>query len=235
MNEFQVPPERNLPRGQLQRRAAHLVREVARTRRRRRVVLSVVPAVAVLLTAATGFTAYVFQRSEPTHFESIGCYDRADLGANVSVISADGRGAVAQCRELWEQGSAGTPVPQNLAACVLRTGPIAVFPSVDDQTCERLGLSDLSVAGQTESRRFVRMRNAVYARIGTPGSGSSRGSAHCVGQARAKAIVRQVLDAHGYSAWKIATVGGGFTEERPCADASFDGGSKTVLLFASAD
>lgn len=230
MNDFKIPKERDLPPGRLERRRSHLVRELTV---RRRLVISLVPAVAVLLIAATGVTAYVL-RTEPSHFESIGCYDRADLSANVSVVSPDGRSAVEQCRGLWLEGDVGSPVPARLAACVLSTGPIGVFPSIDDRTCERMGLADLSPRGAAEGRRFVRMRNAVYARIGTPPSGSSRGSSHCVGEQSARAIVRRVLDAHGYSDWKIATVGEAFSADRPCADISFDGGSKTALLMAGA-
>jgi hypothetical protein len=234
MNEFQIPPERDLPRGRLERRAGHLVRELTASRRRRRLVLSLVPAVAILLIGATGFTAYVLRKTEPTHLESIGCYDRADVGAGVAVISADGRGAVAQCRDLWEQGAMEGPIPQRLAACVLATGPIGVFPSSGDQTCERMGLVDLSTQGDAESRRFFRMRDAVYAQIGTPPSGTSRGSSHCVGEALARSIVRQILDEHGYSDWTVATGGERFSRERPCAEVSFAEDSKSVLLIGGA-
>lgn len=230
VNDLEIPGERDFPPGRQERRARHLVRELSAARRRRRLVLTFVPAVIVLLTAATGFTAYTLLREEPSHFESIGCFERADLSANVSVVSPDGRSAVEQCRALWQEDVVGSPVPAKLAACVLSTGPVGVFPSVDDQTCERLGLADLSASGAAEGRRFVRMRNAVYAQIGTPASGSSRGSSHCVGEQRAHVIVRRILDAHGYSDWQVRTVGGAFSRERPCADVSFDGGGKEALL-----
>lgn len=233
MNDFEIPNERNLPPGQLERRRSHLVRELKLRRRRRRFVLSLVPAVAILLIAATGFTAYVL-RTEPSHFESIGCYDRADLSANVSIVNPDPRGPLALCRELWEQGAVGSPVPDRLAACVLTTGPVGVFPSSDAQTCERMGLADLSEEGEAESKRFVRLRDAIFARIGEPPSGSSRGSSLCVGEKRARALVRRELDEHGYADWKIVTAGDGFTPDRPCAEPSFDGGSKSVILLAGA-
>lgn len=231
MSDLQIPAERDFPPGQLERRSRHLVRELSATRRRRRLVLTLVPAVLVLLTAATGFTAYSLLRTEPSHFESIGCYDRADLRANVTIISSDARGALAQCRDLWSQGAMGTVVPDRFAACVLSTGPIAVFPSVDDETCERMGLADLSARGRAESRRFMRMRDAVYAEIGTPASGSSRGSADCVGEMRAREIVRRLLDRHGYEEWRVATAGERFSAGRPCADVSFDGTSETAVLL----
>ena len=229
MNDFQIPTERDLPRAQLERRASHLIRELARSTRRRRLVLSLVPAVAVLLTAATGFTAYTLLRTEPSHFESIGCYDRASLDANVAVVSSDGSGPIAQCRRLWVKGDIGSPVPARLAACVLQTGPIGVFPSSGPQTCERLGLADVSAAALGESKRFARLQDAIVARIGVPPSGSTRGTG-CVGEERAHAIVRHELVVHGYADWKVVTAGGEFTAERPCAEVSFDTGAKTVYL-----
>jgi hypothetical protein len=231
MSDHQIPGDRDFPRGQMERRARHLVSELSATRRRRRLLLTLVPAVVILLTAATGFTAYSLLRTEPTHFESIGCYDRPDLAADVAVISPDGTGAVEQCRKLWEEGSMGSPVPGQLAACVLDRGPIAVFPSTDARTCERIGLADLSARGRAESKRFVQMRDAVYAEIGTPASGSSRGSSKCVGEAQARETVRRLLERHGYADWRIVTAGGEFSAQRPCADVSFDGSSKTALLL----
>lgn len=231
MSDHQIPGDRDFPTGQMERRAHHLVRELSATRRRRRLLLTLVPAVVILLTAATGFTAYSLFRTEPTHFESIGCYDSPNLAANVAIIDPDGTGAIEQCRELWEEGLLGRPLPQQLAACVLDTGPIAVFPSTDARTCERMDLADLSAQGRAESMRFVQMRDAVYAVIGTPASGSSRGSSHCVGEARARDVVRRLLDRHGYSDWRIVTAGGEFSAQSPCADISFDGGSKTALLL----
>ena len=234
MNEFEIPPERDFPSGQHERRAKHLVRELTTSRRHRRLVLSLVPAVAILLTAATGFTAYTLLRTEPTHLESIGCYDRASIGGNVTVVSPDGRGPVAQCRDLWEQGVVGEPMPAELAACVLSSGPVGVFPSAGDHTCERMGLADLSAEGEAESRRFVRMRDAIYARLGSPASGSSRRSGPCVGEERARAIVLEELARHGYEGWSVTTAGEVFTADRPCAEVSFDGGSKTAILLAGA-
>ena len=234
MNDFEIPDERDFPRGQRERRANHLVRELTATRRRRRLVLSLVPAVAILLTAATGFTAYTLLRTEPTQLESIGCYDRPSLDGNVTVVSPDGRSPIAQCRDLWQEGVVGEPVPARLAACVLNTGPVGVFPSESAETCERIGLADLSAEGEAESRRFVRMRDAIYERLGAPASGSSRRTGPCVGEERARAIVREELVSNGYEGWSVETAGEGFTADRPCAEVSFDGGGKTAILFAGA-
>lgn len=109
---------------------------------------------------------------------------------------------------------------------------LCVWSGLSDQTCERLGLADLSAQGEAESRRFVQMRDAIYARLGNPPSGSSRRSGLCVGEERARAIVLEELAAHGYPGWKVTTAGEAFTAERPCAVVSLDSGSKTALLLA---
>jgi hypothetical protein len=51
MSDFEIPGERDFPRGQLERRASHLVSEL-RARRSRRRALIVIPAAAVLLLGA---------------------------------------------------------------------------------------------------------------------------------------------------------------------------------------
>jgi hypothetical protein len=240
MTELDIPAARDFPRGHHELRARHLVRELTTTRRRRRLMLTLVPAVVVLLTAATGFTAYSLLRTEPSHFDTIGCYERVpadpndtdrEMRGNITVVSSDGRGAIEQCRELWEQGAMGQPVPRELAACVLDTGPIGVFPSAGPGTCERMGLADLSARGQAESKRFVRMRDAIYAQIGTPASGTSRRSGPCVGPAQAESVVRRALDAHGFTEWKIATLPGGGDPPQSCAEVAFDGRAKTAQIF----
>ena len=151
-----IPPERDLPRGRLERRKEHLVAEVAsfdrnERRRRRRLALVLVPA-AVLLLAATGFTTYALLRG-PTHLETIGCYETASTSADTTVVRADGRDPRVICAELWAEGAVGEgPPPKELAACVLETGPVGVFPSRGPDTCERLGLADLPASYGTDPR-----------------------------------------------------------------------------------
>jgi hypothetical protein len=191
-----------------------------------------VPAVAVLLVAATGFTAYVLTRTEPSHLESIGCYESAALEANVAVIGSDSGDPVASCREAWRTGAFSGVVPDHLVACVLQTGAIGVFPG--SAACGRLGLAPLSDTGLGASKRFATLRNAIVARVGVPASGSTRGSGLCVGEARARAIVREELDAHGYPGWRIEVGGGTFSDQEPCADVSFDTAERVVILIPSA-
>lgn len=203
--------------------------ETSRRRRRRALALTLVPAVVVLL-GATGFTTYILTR-EPTHLESIGCFDAVTLRANTTIVKADGRDPVAICADLWRQGVVGrAPAPKRLQACVLQTGAIGVFPSPEGETCDRLGIAELSPGYAVEGRRFARLRDAIVAEFGEPASGSSLGSPKCVGDDRARAVVRRELDAHGYRDWGIEVAGDGFTAERPCAEPAFDGGRKVVTL-----
>jgi hypothetical protein len=227
--------ERDLPAGRLQRRREHLVSELrtwdqTTRRRRRRLALVLVPAFVAILVV-TGFTTYALTR-EPTHLESVGCYDSASLDASVAVVSADGRDPTAICNEIWQRGVLpGVPVPTKLAACVLETGAIGVFPSSDAGTCEKLGLADLPTSYAAEGKRFAALRDAIVAQVGEPASGSSRGGPECVGVEQARAIVRSELDVHGYGDWTVEVAGGAFTPARPCADVSFDAAGKQVFLL----
>jgi hypothetical protein len=237
MNDHLEPPAaRDFPSGRLQQRKEHLVSELnlqegSRRRRRHRLVLVLVPAVFAFLIA-TGFTTYVLTR-DVTHFESIGCYDKASTGANTTVVKADGRDPVAICAELWAQGVVGAgPVPDQLAACVLETGAIGVFPTSGTETCARLGMADLPASYAAEGKSFAELRDAIESHLGVPASGSSLGSPKCVGEEAARAAVRRELDAHGYTDWKIEVPDNvGFSAERPCAEASFDGKQKVVFLI----
>jgi hypothetical protein len=235
VNERLDIPNRDLPPGRLQLRKEHLVSElsthdrVAR-RRRRRVGLVVVPAVLILF-GLTGFTTYVLTR-EPTHMETVGCFERASLNANVAVVSADGRDPAVICREIFQAGDLpGAPVPHELDSCVLDTGAIGVFPSSGATTCEELGLADLPASYAVEGKRFGALRDAILAQVGEPASGSTRGGPQCIGEDEARAIVRRELDAHGYADWDVKVIGEPFSAERPCADIAF--GENTVFLAAN--
>jgi hypothetical protein len=228
-----LPEARDLPSDRLDRRARHLVSELALQqaprRRRRRFVLVLAPA-ALALVAATGFTTYSLLR-EPTHLMSIGCYETASESANVAIVASDGRSPVETCAELWRAGAIGAPVPRALAACVLSTGAIGVFPGSGEGTCAGLGLADVEASTLAELERFSALRRAILAELGEPATGSSIGSSKCLGEHEARAVTRRALDAHGYGEWTIVVSGDGFTAERPCAEAAFDHGQKVVTLI----
>ena len=209
---------------------AELARAEAPRHRRRRLAL-VLASAALVLVAATGFTTFSLLR-EPTHLMSIGCYETASKSANVTIVDTDGRSPVEICAELWRAGTMGEPVPRALAACVLGTGAIGVFPGSREGTCTSLGLADVDAATLAELERFSALRRAILAELGEPATGSSVGSSKCVGEQEARAVTRRELDAHGYGEWTIDVAGDGFTAERPCAEAAFDHGQKVVTLIA---
>src|SRR5262249_30370384 len=141
-----IPNRRELPAVWIEKRRSHLLAELAGSpvmaRRRRRIVIAVVPAV-LLLLATTGFTTYALTR-EPTHLNSIGCYDAPSLHANTAIVSADARDPVAICAGVWQEGALGENIPRQLDACVLQSGAIGVFPrSNGGDTCGSLGLARL--------------------------------------------------------------------------------------------
>ena len=238
-DETRIPAQRDLPPGGLQLRKEHLVREVtmwdrAAQRRRRRLALVLVPAVLAVL-AITGFTTYALTR-EPTHLESVGCFETADLDGNIAIVNADGRDPTAICAELWRRGDIGPgPAPESLAACVLETGAIGVFPSTGKDPCEQLGRADLPPTYAAEAERFAALRDAIAAELGAS-YGSTEREPKCLREEEAHALVRHELAAGGYEDWSIEVIGSGFTES-PCAAVGlgFDGERKVVILVPEPD
>jgi hypothetical protein len=238
-DETRIPAQRDLPSGRLQLRREHLVREVtiwdrAARRRRRRLALVLVPTVLVVL-AVTGFTTYALTR-EPTHLESVGCFETAELDGNIAVVNADGRDPTVICAELWRQGAIGPgPAPESLAACVVETGAVGVFPSSGKDTCERLGLAVLPATYAAEAERFAALRDAIAAELGAS-YGSTERDPKCLREEEARALVRRELAARGYEDWSIEVIGGGFTE-RPCVAVGlgFDGEHRVVFLVPEPD
>ncbi len=214
-----LPPERDLPPRRLSARKEHLVQEItARPRRVRRLVL--VAAAATLALIVMGFGAYALTR-EPTQVESIGCYDRADLGANVTVVGSTGTDPIAACAELWRSGAvAPTTDPPQLTACVLDTGAVAVMPG-GAGVCEGLGIASLSREARERLARLGDLNAALNTKLGDG----------CVGEVEARRLIRAELDARGYSDWTIE-VAVPFDAERRCASASLEPSDRVVKLIS---
>jgi hypothetical protein len=234
--ERMIPSERELPERRLAVRKTQLVKEIAAwnetsRRRRQRRILILVPAVLAILVA-TGFTTYALIR-EPTVYESVGCFERAAMNANVAVVPADGRDPAVICGEVFEASGMNGTRFDTLASCVLDSGAIGVFPSGGPGTCEQLGLADVPASYAAERKRFGALRDAIIAQIGEPASGSTRGGPQCVGEDESLLIVRRELDSHGYLDWDVKVAGEGFSARRPCADVSLDTAGRTVLLVAN--
>ena len=238
-DENRIPAQRDLPPGRLQVRKEHLVREAsmwdrAARRRRRRLTLVLVPTVLAVL-AVTGFTTYALTR-EPTHLESVGCFETAELDGNMAIVNADGRNPTKICAELWRQGAMGPgPAPENLVACVLETGAVGVFPSSGEGTCDHLGLADLPPTYAAEAKRFGALREAIAVALGAS-DGSTERDPKCLRESEARALVRRELDARGYEGWSIEVIGSGFAED-PCAAVylGFDGERRIVFLHPEPD
>jgi hypothetical protein len=127
-----------------------------------------------------------------------------------------------------EHDESGTP---KLVACVLATGAVGVFPGTGPATCSRLGLATLPASYDTALKGFAALRTAIYAKVGAPASGASRGGPQCVGEEEARDIVLYELDEHGYAGWDVRAAGGEFSAAQPCAEVSFDTAGKTVFLL----
>jgi hypothetical protein len=234
LNEHRhIPSARDYPEGRQELWRDHLVNELSRhdgavRRQRRRLVLALAVGVSVLV-AASGFTTYAMTR-EVTQVDSVGCFDAADLRANVTIVSADGRDARAICAEVWRADGA-SPAP-SLEACILESGVVGVFPATGAGTCARVGIADVPPGHAVEAKRFADLRAAIAVHLGEPPSGSSRGSSKCLGERAARRAVRRELDAHGYARWEIEVAPGvAFTDERPCAEVSLDAGREVVMLI----
>ena len=238
-DETRIPAQRDLPPGRLQLRKEHLVGEVTMwdreaKRRKRRLALVLAPVVLAVL-AVTGFTTYALTR-EPTRLESVGCFETAELVGNIAIVNADGRAPTAICAELWRQGDMGPgPAPENLAACVLETGAIGVFPSSGKNSCQQLGLANIPPTYAAEAERLAALRNAIAAELGAS-YGSTERDPKCLREEEASAFVRHELTARGYEDWSIEIIGSGFTES-PCAAVGlgFDGARKVVFLVPEPD
>lgn len=222
-----LPPDRDLPARRLQLRREHLVQEITTARRAVR-PLAVALAGLALVLALSGFGAYALTR-EPTHVDSIGCYESADVRANVAVIGSDATDPVAACAELWRTGAFGTSrvVPQ-LTPCVLDTGAVAVVPG-GPGICEGLGIASLSEDARARLVRLGQLRAALSTRFGD-GSGSKPRTGCIATDAAARRAARAELDARGYGDWTVELVPPSDGVRR-CATTSLEPSNGVVVVL----
>jgi hypothetical protein len=158
------------------------------------------------------------------------CYQRASLNAPRAIVPATDQGAVAACGALWRSGAPfnadGRASVPPLAACVLDSGEVGVFPDVlGSDTCSALGLAHPSTGGGgQEQRRILELKNAVAARF--------LGS--CVGREPAVALVQTELQRYGLRDWRVVSPMP-FTLREPCASAAYDLGHRTITLVPVSD
>ena len=186
-----------------------------RVRRSRRLI-PIATAAAVL---SMGFTVYAMTRdvTEPT---GIGCYAAADVGAKTVVVGADGRAPAAICEAVWAAGAFGPGEMPPLAACVLTTGAVGVFPG-GPQTCASLELAVLDDAAYPgEVGEFVAFRTAIVERFREAG---------CLNEQAAREAVQDELSTRGIQGWTVVTETK-LSAARPCASLAFEPEARRVSL-----
>jgi hypothetical protein len=190
-----------------------------RTRLMRRRAWLLLPA--ALLVGAAGYGIF-HKVSQPI---VVACYSQPSLSASRALISA-GDDPVAACGVLWLTGGEFNPeghaqIPP-LAACVLDTGAIGVFPdTLGSGTCSNLGLTPASGPGTEGEENLVilQVQEAL----------ADQFLSRCVGREDAVAIVEQDLTSHGLNSWRVAAETP-FTEQEPCASVAFDVPHQTITL-----
>lgn len=151
-DDLTPPPARDMP--DVERRRAHLVRELAAPaprRRARRRWLALVPVLVVVTGAGYSIARPV------TNYASVACHDGADprVGATTIISTPDGD-PVGACAAMWRTGAVGkgTAVPP-LKACTA-FGSVYVVPT-RAASCGELGLGeppeDWAERAPTESQR----------------------------------------------------------------------------------
>jgi len=141
------PPERDFPAGRLQQRKEQLVSEIYATavkqapRYPRRILVSVAALTVAGIFAAAAYAGYALTRPV-TPVVTIGCYESDSLDANTAVLAAGTKSPVAACTRNWASAFGAQP-PASLAACVLPSGAVGVFPGdTSGDTCKSLGLAE---------------------------------------------------------------------------------------------
>jgi hypothetical protein len=186
-------------------------------RRVRSVVL--IPVIAVVAVGLAAF-AWVIAPSPVTKPTTVGCYAADNLNANTVVIDG-GSDPIGACSALWAKGQLGAPSQPLLAACVLPSGSLGVFPSSSGETvCSQMSLATPTQPyPNSESQAFESFKSAVVADFM---------ATSCMSPAQAQATVTRDLDGHGLSTWTTST--GTFTADRPCAGLAFNTDQHQVLL-----
>lgn len=187
-------------------------RSLWRTRRRRVYLVPIVAAAA--LAAAT--LAWALTRG-PTQHLDIACYATIDLHGRAAVVPATEASPIETCEKLWLTGVFGKPPPP-LEACVLPSGAVGVFPSPEENSCERLNLAP-APAGSEPPPSSVELQNTLVDKF----------LDRCLTEPAARRNIQGELTRLGLQHWRVVT-NGRFTPARPCASLAFDENQKQVIL-----
>jgi hypothetical protein len=178
-------------------------------RRRGRVaVLALLPAALIGGAVAYSVSAH---RTAGQLGNFVTCFAVPKLEGASAGTSFTGPGDLATfCNQAWESGSITAPppgpAPSSWVACVSDQEGVDVFPGNDPGLCDLLGLQPVPPDYYERSQQFSSLQGDLFSLF--PDTG-------CESATEASTTTRQVLNAHGYSTWKVRT--GGFGELTPCA------------------
>lgn len=179
----------------------------------------IVAAVLLLAAAAYALTQSV---TEPL---TVGCYRKATLDSDVAVISArTSFSAVDLCQAVWQPGgefaSDTNGQPPRLAACVLGTGAIGVFPSSgSDDVCLELGLDPVDESPDDDNQRAIDLQEALLPHF----------LDMCLDQTGAESAIEEELEQSHLTDWRVVS-DQAFTADRPCASLAIDSATRTIEL-----
>jgi hypothetical protein len=201
-------------------------------RGRRRMIAVLLPA-ALLAVAAT---SYVLLKPTEVVAAGIGCFDRPDLDASVTIVSTTGEDPTSVCGKLWAQGVVKHGVTQipELIPCVNESGAVLVFPADGASLCSRLDLQALPKGYAKAAQRFVAMRDDLVRRLfmqATAGGVSERSA--CLDQETALRIANSVLREHEFSDWRAEVASGDYSGRTCANDVGFEDKDKKVLIIPS--
>lgn len=184
-----------------------------RHRRRRRRILIPLAAVAAVATAAA---AWVVTRpaDDPT---GVACYRDVDLGADIFVAEPTAGDAVRACTAAWSEGPFGFDDPPPLMGCVLETGVAAIFPAMDGDPCDRLGLAHLS--RDDDRAPIVGVQERLAEELGS----------RCVPVVEAEPLVRDELAEAGLGSWTVVAPSA-LPPDRPCASVAIDAAARAITI-----
>lgn len=185
---------------------------------RRRARAAAALALGLVAVGTAGWTL-VGPRDEPSKPLTVGCYAVADLGGRVEVAVQDGRPPEDICADLWRKGVLGEGVVPPLAACVLASGTVGVFPGTGPGVC-------VAVQGTPARPAVTAEPDPVALRLALVETLHAEG---CVGVERAVHLVRRALDDGGFRGWTVE-VAGTPRPDRPCATLGFDVPAARVIV-----
>jgi hypothetical protein len=202
-DELKPDLRHELPTSWARERRGPLVAELrrsarARSHRRWRRGLIVVPAMAVLAAGATA--GVVALTGDTPEIQAAGCYPRADRDATPTAYAQDADAdPVASCREEWRAGHVAptTAVPPLVACVSTRAAGVGetearVYPGRGNEVCERLDMKPLPAHFSDQARKSSEFRERMAQRL-----------AGCPPVARAKQIAREELDRAGRTSWEV--------------------------------